>query len=323
MDKNDSLVLKGVAILMMLYLHLFNNIDNASICTPALYVSNTPILFLLTRLTKPVHLFLILGGYGLFRVGGGTLIKIYRLYMLYWIILLFFLFCGMFMFPHKYPGSGSEFILNFLSLKSTYNKECWFLFPYVIISIGSLRLFRIVENIKWFYIIGVTFVLSMMVSVIFVVFGNYVNNNWYFIQPLEILSFLFPFFIGVLLAREKVFERMNGQKNKVYWWGILVLLMIIRICFHGNTIMDIVYCTIFIFSYIMAPHSLYVSAFLHSLGRESTGMWMIHTWICYYLFHDLLYSLHSSVLIYITLVLISYFFSKIFNKTVNLLVRNK
>ena len=40
MSKEESLIVKGVAILMMLYLHLFNQMTNVAICDNMIFIGN-------------------------------------------------------------------------------------------------------------------------------------------------------------------------------------------------------------------------------------------------------------------------------------------
>ena len=42
-------MLKGVAILMMLFLHLFNNPELNSICEPWIYIGDHPLVNILSR----------------------------------------------------------------------------------------------------------------------------------------------------------------------------------------------------------------------------------------------------------------------------------
>ena len=42
MSKEESLIVKGVAILMMLYLHLFNQMTNVAICDNMIFIGNMP-----------------------------------------------------------------------------------------------------------------------------------------------------------------------------------------------------------------------------------------------------------------------------------------
>jgi hypothetical protein len=49
MSIRDTTILKGVAILFMLYLHLFNQLGNVELCTTYLSVEDVPFVFLFSR----------------------------------------------------------------------------------------------------------------------------------------------------------------------------------------------------------------------------------------------------------------------------------
>ena len=68
MSKEESLIMKGVAILFMLYLHLFNQLPNVELCQNYLFVGDLPLAYVLSRATNPVAFFLIFSGYGLYTV---------------------------------------------------------------------------------------------------------------------------------------------------------------------------------------------------------------------------------------------------------------
>lgn len=73
MDKQESMRLKGVAILFMIFLHLFT-LRQAGMYESLIFIKEMPLPALLTRLTNPVPFFLFLSGYGLyasFQMGGG------------------------------------------------------------------------------------------------------------------------------------------------------------------------------------------------------------------------------------------------------------
>lgn len=75
MSKEYTSYLKGIAILMMLFLHLFHHLewDTSLICL--LHIGNIPLVYYIARMCNPVPFFLILSGYGLYAVyskmGGG------------------------------------------------------------------------------------------------------------------------------------------------------------------------------------------------------------------------------------------------------------
>jgi uncharacterized membrane protein len=66
MNKTQSLIIKGSAILMMVFLHLFNNAGYvAEHCNNICTVSGLPLATWLTRAMIPVALFIFISGYGL------------------------------------------------------------------------------------------------------------------------------------------------------------------------------------------------------------------------------------------------------------------
>lgn len=95
MTKTDSQVIKGIAILFMLFLHLFNHMENVSLCENTLYIHNVPLAHWLTHATHPVGMFLIISGFGLFHayrwIDKNKWRRIIKLYTHWWIILSLFL----------------------------------------------------------------------------------------------------------------------------------------------------------------------------------------------------------------------------------------
>lgn len=65
------------------------------------------------------------------------------------------------------------------------------------------------------------------------------------------------------------------------------------------------YATTFIVLFLSAPRWLWIDKALAHLGNHSMNMWLIHAWFCYYIFHDLMYSLRYPLVIFVTLVVVS------------------
>ena len=65
MYKQETQIIKGIAILMMLVLHLFNN-GSANQLQHLLWIDNQPFLQILTRAANPIFFFCFCGGYGLY-----------------------------------------------------------------------------------------------------------------------------------------------------------------------------------------------------------------------------------------------------------------
>lgn len=130
MNREESQILKGVAILFMLYLHLFNRTENVELCNVLLYVGEQPLIQWLANAANPVSFFVILGGYGLYKVYSKGDInrykRIWKLYKHYWFILSAFLIIGLAINRIRI-NSLEDLLLNYTGLDTTYNGECWFL----------------------------------------------------------------------------------------------------------------------------------------------------------------------------------------------------
>lgn len=227
--KEKSVIHKGLAILMMIYSHVFFA-DSASLyCVNSFYINGEPLAKFLTFACNPVPYFLLLSGYGhaaCYYTKGlsfkSEFYRILRLYIYYWVVLLFFLMVGHYYSPDNYPGSLSRFIWG-VSALCPYIGALWFLLPFACIALCS----------KY-----------------------------------------------IIIAVEKILFNLLSIK------GIAKKLLL-------------------------------------NLGERSMPMWMIHTIFCSYFFREQLYSLKYPILVYIVLILISYFLSLFVDKIVNFLYRLK
>lgn len=329
MTKQESIQLKGVAICMMLFLHLFNNMDNVLLCDTSLSLFGKPLVYRLTRITSPVPFFLILSGYGLYSSylthKGGVLIRLMKLYIHYWVVLILFVGLGSILDPSRYPGSLCDVVNNITGWKTTYNGENWFLFPYVLLSLVSVSLFRFIDRNK-------NWVVGVAGAVVFLL--TYGITDWYsaflyehqFLNQLILsLYLLFPFVLGVLLKRccapaciKKKISKYS-LNTSVLVWVAMVLLLVVKVNLPG--IANPFYAILFVLLYTRLRLPQWVNSFFYHLGEHSMTMWFIHTYLCYYLFHDFIYGFKYPILIFGVLLILSYFLSDIVNRICKPIIR--
>lgn len=125
MNKEYTGFLKGVAILMMLFLHLFNNAEQDIGLGYIFSIGETPLIYYITNMCNPVPFFLFLSGYGLYAVYSKTSSvspwkRISNLYLHLWLIYLILLPLACFLKPEVYPGSLVVFIKNATSWHCSY-----------------------------------------------------------------------------------------------------------------------------------------------------------------------------------------------------------
>lgn len=211
MTRIDTQCAKGLSILLMLFLHLFNHYDNY---VSALTIQGKPLELIVSAACNPVSFYLILGGIGLYSVwsnGKGTFHdnrkRIFRLFSHYWVILLIFVFIGHLILPERYPGSLSAIIENLTAFHTTYNSECWFLFPYALVALSSPILFRMLNKYDWRLILLSTFVIDIGTSFLISRYGEkYLFGNMIVYNPLLYFHLLFSFLLGAVMVKTKVID---------------------------------------------------------------------------------------------------------------------
>ena len=156
----------GVAIIMMLWLHLFMNESDMGNYVDFSFSNGQSLAYFLTRLCSPVSFFLILSGYGFAHLYSNNhlsprtqLPRLLKLYVHYWWIMLIFVSIGAYVRPDLYPGTIKDVVLNLSSWSHSYNSVTWFLLPYTLISISALYIMRIVEKFGLKLAVAVTFIL--------------------------------------------------------------------------------------------------------------------------------------------------------------------
>ena len=124
LSKNQVKITKGIAILFMLLLHLFCTKAYQGLYTPLVFIEDTPLVYYLALFGDCcVAIYCFCSGYGLLisyknnneKYIKNNLIRIFKLYVNYWIILfIFVLFMGPIMrMSDMYPGNLKKIYINF------------------------------------------------------------------------------------------------------------------------------------------------------------------------------------------------------------------
>lgn len=223
MTKQESIILKGVAILLMLYLHLFNQMSNVEQCINFLHVGGVPFAHLLSRAANPVAFFLILSGYGLYTVRKknpqyNIARKLRNLYIHYWITLALFVPLGAWIVGcARYPGSMVDIISNVTAWHTTWNGEIWFFFPYLLLALSSKLIFKLLDSVHPILFFGSTLFLSLAMGFCISRYGaSYLYHHQLVYMPVLYFSLLFSFSLGAGLAKYNLF-------NKCKFGGVLHL----------------------------------------------------------------------------------------------------
>lgn len=330
LTKSESLQLKGSAILIMVLLHLFNRQENIDKCIISINLLGEPLVSQLAKFVEIcVPLYLFLSGYGLYLLFEknntiSPLKRVLKLYLIFWSCFIVFIPLGCFLVPELYPGSWKIFIENFIAWKTSYNWEWWFIFPYVLLICVSNILFACIRRWNFF----TSFLFSCVVYVIsYWVISAYKSRlleSYALFNFFEFLRMLCSFMWGALFVKYDLFQRikkvvnLNVYGNNVLMSIILVSAFLLRamIPIHAASVFFMV---IFAYCFYMMKKSPYVESFFMLMGKHSTNIWLVHTFFCYYYFHDFIYGLKYPILIYILTLGLSVISSVVINKLYQLL----
>lgn len=320
MNKETSTIIKGVAILMMLFYHLFGRDDLGDLCTPLLYIGNTPLVKYFSNACYPVSFFMILSGYGLTYCYKKNQLspsiqgkRILKLYVHYWLVLLIFVTIGHFIKPDIYPNDLLHVLANIVGIRCTYNGETWFLLPYTIISLLSWWIIDFVYHLNEKRKIIITLIIYSIVFLTtrYIVYHQLENTTLLtlLLQPFFIVQLTFYFSLGILLFRllENEPTALKAIKPTIYF--IIIIALFIIKSMIKVTIADGLYAFIIIFCIShLQLHRLFHNIF-YKLGQYSMPMWMTHTFFAVYLFQDFIYGFKYPLLIWLVLIALSYLVS--------------
>lgn len=130
-------------------------------------------------------------------------------------------------------------------------------------------------------------------------------------MPLLYLNCLPSFTLGALFAKYDWFAELKGKvvienmRMNILWIALFVSLLLIRAIIPVDAV-NIIFMILFVcwFSVLKKVH--WFRWLMEKFGKQSTNMWLVHTFFCYYLFHDWIYSFKYPIVIYTMTILLSY-----------------
>lgn len=327
MTRQETQIIKGIALLMMLWLHLFSNAEQTLLLDNIIVISGIPLSTLITRACPPIGFFVFCGGYGLYytyRKGKDKhyLSRIMKLFVAYWLVLLMCIPLCILIIGTPLELDSLSIFYNVSALQTSWDYPCWFLFPYALLSLSYPLLFRLYDKVRIRYLLPLTFMLNFAIMVLLHVYGTtYINDNPLLSIPVSHLGFLFLFFCGATFFRcdmlaivRKYFKQNLGG---AICWQVFAFFVVVVLKILINSAADGGLYTIGIILVVLLkpinPNGI-SARFLEKVGSHSMNMWMIHFMLYAYILHDQLFGMRYPVLIFTLLLLLSYLSSIILNR---------
>lgn len=330
--KEHTEIVKGMAIILMLIHHLFAFPDRINVegYISIMQLKGINIEVIAGQFGKIcIGMYLFLSGYGMYyALSNNGEIKfrdscnrLKKLYINYWIVFVLFIPIGFIFLENEF--NLSEFILNFMGLVSSYNKEWWFLRTYAELMVLFPIIYKILGNniILGFLKTLLIFSIALVCNIIFKIIPklDFIKEIWVYNEIYNILLWQCVFSVGYLFSKFNLYTKIKQVlekikcSNKIFYF-ILIIIVIITRQYKGHEIFkDPMLVPIFIFAIINILDKYKIKKVFNYLGKNSTNMWLTHTFFCYYYFQYLTFYPKISVLILIWLVVLSLSVSNIIN----------
>lgn len=318
LTKRDSTMIKGLAALLMVALHLFMKTGSEVYGTPLLWVSNdVPLVWYLGYMGEMcVSLYCMCTGYALFLQFSATDEKSFRkkerkrlLRFLshFWIILILFTIIGFFFdASHGMPGSLLKFICNFFLLEETYNGAWWFASTYVLFVLISPLYLRLVRK-RDSRVLFVVFAAIFCVYYLCEVFWGFKVEPYYWkgflIKKVSDLWYVSFFYVeGMILAKERVISRIRNwmEKKNIGNGSVLLTILIVTIVacvIRRSILMHFLSTFYFVFFHLWKKPDK-VETFFFFWGTHSTDIWLVHMFFYLGIFKDLVFIVKYPILIF-------------------------
>ena len=314
LTRDDTTVMKCIAICCMLMHHLWcfpSRIAGAPLVnlTTVFNIPSTLYLGMFGYICVP--LFFFLGGYGIYKSDYGKkydiLARLKKLYFAYWKVFLIFIPIGFLFFSSQAPScvdvfiytrfvnfSSKELISNFLGFTATYNREWWFLSSYAFALVTFPLIRGIIDRFSAKTNILIVILVSLLITNVFPgirkaeSLGILGKNMLYIKLFCQSAPYVASFWMGAVVARNGLLDRLNDTARKNHllnpFSDIVICLAIIflRQSELGDRfdIFFIPVLTVATIDFARRIKILYHG--LAQIGRQSTNMWLIHTFFCYY-----------------------------------------
>lgn len=211
-NKDRTNVIKGVAILMMIWLHAFESSDYSRYIS-FVWISGRPLASWLHDACNPVGIFMVVSGYGMFfsylkaKKDGLSAIKwqyslarIIRLYVPFWIATLLATCIAR---PHTVVDKLTDIpmlIANLTAYNPTYNIVGWYIAPFVLTSLLIDRIFKWFEKYEIVFLIFGLLYYYGMAKVYGMAYDRIAEHPWLLILC-RTSEFYLPMMLGASAAK--------------------------------------------------------------------------------------------------------------------------
>lgn len=322
-SRSDSSVLYGIAIILMVFHHLF--------CIPSrLHCEYVPTLISYDIEARVawigklcVAIFAFISGYALavitsqkvekniwkrlccdIRIAAGQMIKLYRKF---WVVFLVFVPIGIVFY--NAPSDPKSLLKGFFLGQGGYCVEWWYLFQYLKFMCAFPLLDAVVclMDEKRHGRAIVVFCTGLGLCLYWLGCNRNIGIVLQFAVNHLVSAYMCIFAVAFLIGKYRIYERVR-KLHSITYMLILIACLIIRwncISEPSQCNIDIILAPFVVFSMVgLIEKDSKISKVLRYFGRYSSYMWLVHTFWIYYYWQKVVLLPRYSILIFIWTVLL-------------------
>lgn len=307
LTKENSKMLQGLSVLAMVWLHLFDR-DYHGLFAPLLFIRGVPLSFYIGQLSDfCVFGFAFLSGYahmkqfgreGYYRRRGKGLLSVF---CTYWLALIVFSLVGIVIGQGEYmPGSAGKFVLNALTIESSYNGAWWYMFTYAVLVLISPLILKCVEKWNSLILLGLGF--GVYCAAYYARFR--MTGGWLLMKFGPFGMTLFEYLLGALALKYQIFTRIFRAWERIpkFGRGVLTVALLLGLLYGRTKLVPSLFAApvsgfvvMALFHFWKKPKS--VQKMFLFVGKHSANIWLTHMFFYLTLFKNLVYLAKYPVLI--------------------------
>ena len=319
-SREDTKIFKGVAIILMVYHHLFyfpERIGYEVSYETIGQIAGVNVTYWLALIGNVcLAMFLFLGGYGTYlscektdKICSVIKQKTFNLYQIYWKVLIPFAVIFWAKGWLNFALSGRDVFLNLMALKVSFCAEWWFLTPYLLLMIcyPPFHLFyRKYRHLKADILI--LFIIDGLVWEQYHIQENtslvHFRDDLWYENAKRVMQQMPAFVLGCFFAKYNLLNKLIEVflKYKISWLigaEYLILWMVIR-CLANDIInypdKIVVYdsfwmpiMAVMVWGVVRLKYAVWLKQLLRYIGQYSTVIWLTHTLFAYSLCKKLIF----------------------------------
>ena len=307
LEKEDSKMLQGLSVLAMVCLHLFDK-DYHGVFTPLIFIQGIPLSFYVGQLADfCVFGFAFLSGYAHMKQFGRNgycrrrLKGLLSVFCTYWLVLIVFSVMGIVIGQGNYmPGSIQKFVLNALTIESSYNGAWWYMFTYTLLVLTSPLTLHCVQKWNLVIVLGAGF--TIYCAAYYMRF--HMDGGWLLLKFGPFGMTFFEYLLGALVQKYRVFARIFeiwGRIPKLGRGTLSVALLLGLLYSRTKLVPSLFVAPISGFVIMMVFHFWEkpkpVREIFLFTGKHSTNIWLTHMFFYLAPFKNLVYLAKYPILI--------------------------